>query len=136
MKDEFGYSNRKQDSAYRLPEDYWPRRHESLKAIAADPARNRRSSPPWWWLASGTAAALLIGFFAFQYNLSAADLSRVSESTLENYLLSEFNYPANEELIESESQDLDLSNEQEIDNDKLDQYLNDNFDESLHYEYL
>lgn len=140
MKDDF-LDQYKTDNPYRVPSDYFDKKKADLLAIAGEgetkqPAKMRRL----YWSLSGVAAALLIGFFLWTAggsSVSAPDAD-FSDEALRNYMFSSYQYELNEELLLEEitSEELDEEFGPGLKKEVIEDYLNENYDQSLHYEYL
>ena len=133
---------RKEQSGYRLPEGYFEDKRRQLLEISQDEPINRRRvfRLTAGWIASGIAAAVLIAFFVFGPDKHYPPDQQVELDTgeISEYLLSSYNYELGEELLmmELHDEDLETFDQEPISQEELQLLIDENFDETLHYEYL
>jgi hypothetical protein len=143
MKKMSEFENHKsRENPYRVPEGYFDARRRELLKI---PEENRDKEVKvfrlsFGWIASGIAAALLVGLFLFgpdQPDTEEINLAFTDEE-ISNYVLSTYNYELNEELllIELEAEDLSGIETEMISDEDLEIIIDENYDQTLHYEYL
>ena len=133
---------RNKDSGYKVPEDYFEAKRKQLLDIAGeDGARETRVFRlSFGWIASGIAAALLLGLFIFGPREQSPDPLNLdfSDEVLAEYVLSSYNYELGEELLLMEFEEDDLAGLEinGLTDEDLEFIIDENYDQTLHYEYL
>lgn len=134
------YQNQK--SGYRVPDTYFDEKRKSLLNLAVEKPASGIKLIHWnfAWVASGIAAALLIGFFIWQ---PADEAKFVAEFDLEyeelaDYVYTSYNYELSEQLLllELTEEDLGMMDTAVFSADELELLIDENFDQTLNYEYL
>lgn len=130
------------DSPYRVPEGYFDaRRKELLKIPEKDQDQGVKVFKlSFGWIASGIAAALLVGLFIFGPNQPESEAINLvfTNEEISSYVLSTYNYELSEELLLLELEEEDLSGLETdmISDEDLEIIIDENYDQTLHYEYL
>ncbi len=129
-------------SGYEVPEGYFESKRKSLRQIAEEVPKQKSKviRLPFGWIASGVAAALLIGLFIWGPDTSAptsVDFDFEQEE-LADYVYENYNYELNEQLLllELSEEDLLFNDSTGISDDYLEILIDENFDQTLNYEYL
>ena len=130
---EFKHPYSKKESPYKVPENYFADKQSDLLDIAEDKTSKSRNTIRTWFITAAAAAVLAIAFFLWPRDGSVEP----SADTIEEYLISEYTYMNTEEVLLT---DLDKNiNAQEdgweIKASEAEDYLENNFDQTLYYEY-
>lgn len=122
----------KHSSPYRIPEGYFEKRIPQFIDIAnVEPAKTT-SVRQLVWISTATAAALILAIWIWP----SQELSQLPEEDIEEYLFSEYQYGYTEISLEQELEQTEIQlespalNEQEVE-----EFLEQNYDETLYYEY-
>lgn len=133
---------RNQDSAYKVPEGYFHKRRQELLKI---PKNDQGTGGKVFrlsigWIASGIAAALLLGLFIFgpregETVISSNDFSR---EEISEFVLTSYNYELTEEILilELDEEDVSSLETELLTEEELEMIIDENYDQTLHYEYL
>lgn len=143
MKQDLFDKNKPHKNPYQVPEGYFDKKKKQLLAIAEEPTEDSLRSTSYRTLSwiTAIAAAIMLGIFFFPINDNQTPLPapEVSDASIEAYLMQE--YPAsaiNEEMVINElcTQDLEDLNFSNFREDELEEFIDNNFDQTLHYEFL
>ena len=128
-------------SAYKVPEDYFESKRKVLLEIPNDDQGDRVKvfRLGGGWIASGIAAALMIGLFFLTPKPYEAETSyEFDQEEIEEYLLSSYDYELNEDylMMEVDWGNLGITDTTGLSYEELEYLIEEDFDQSLHYEYL
>lgn len=132
---DFEHKYSPEGNPYKVPEDYFELKQKELLAIADEPVQRKLPTYRVAW-ASGMAAAVLIAaFFLFRQNGTTE--TPLSQGHVEDYLFTEYSYGMTESVIlhELEANDIALEEDWNFLENEAEEFLDYNFDQTLHYEY-
>jgi len=133
---------RNQKSAYKVPEAYFRDQRQELLQIAENHpdigVKGFRMSAGW--IAIGTAAALLLGLFVLgsrqtEILITTDDFTR---EEISEFVQTGYHYELTEEilLLELDKDDLSSLKTELFTPEELEMTIDNNYDQTLHYEYL
>lgn len=131
---DFEHKYSPEGNPYKVPEGYFELKQKELLAIVDEPLQRKLPVYRVAW-ASGMAAAVLIAaFFLFRQNGNDTPLS---QGQVEDYLFTEYSYGMTESVIlhELEANDIALEEDWTFLENEAEEFLDYNFDQTLHYEY-
>lgn len=145
MNEDFLRTHSNKENPYRVPEGYFDTKEQDLKAIAGESVSNKTRVIGWQrplsWVA-GIAAAMLIGWLLFPQPDPVQQTvlgSEISDASIESYLLEEYNLGVVEEDViinQLSSEDLEALEFEHLEEEDIEEFIDNRFDETLHYEYL
>lgn len=142
MKEDFLKEFNKDSNPYSVPEGYFEKKKMDLEAITEDvkpkvPVITLKNVVSW---GTGIAAALALVVILYPSSPVNPTETTISEADIQSYLLEEYSAGPTEEGIilgELTAEDLeDISFNTLDDDDDLEEFIEQNFDQTLHYEYL
>lgn len=146
MEDEFLKDFDKQKKPHTVPEGYFAKKKLELLAITdeeqnpANKVFKLKATLSW---VAGIAAAIIIGVFLYPStpisNAVPVSETALTNASIENYLLEEYPSNAVEEAIiinELTKADLDAISFNTFEENELEEFIDNNFDQTLEYEYL
>lgn len=130
---EFNHPYSKKDSPYSVPEGYFAQKQNDLFAIADKKSKKTTSVRLLSWVSGAVAAAVVIALFIFPEK----ENTQLSSAYVESYIINEYNYGFTEEalLYELNGEELDVEAGWEFSDQAMEEFLDNNFDQTLHYEY-
>ena len=130
---EFNHPYSKKDSPYKVPEGYFAQKQNDLFAIADEKIKKASSVRQLSWISGAVAAVLLLAVFLFPEGKP----TELSSEYVEDYIISEYNYGFTEEtlLYELDGEELALEDGWEFSDQAMEEFLDNNFDQTQHYEY-
>lgn len=130
---EFKHKYSPQGNPYHIPEGYFEQKQKELLAIANKPKSKITSIRQLSWISGLVAAALILAVYLFPEQKNAT----ISPESLEEYLISEYTYGMTETAIFAELDEdvISLDEEWNLSDEEVNDFLDNHFDQTLHYEY-
>ena len=132
MKD-FNHKYSPKGNPYKVPDGYFEQKQKDLLAIAEIKTVKTTTTRQLWWISGLVAAAMLAAVYIFPEKQETT----LSPEYVEYYLFSEYSYTMTEEAIYSEldNEQLLVDEEWSFNEEGAEEFLENNFDQILHYEY-
>lgn len=130
---DFNHPYSQQDTPYKVPDGYFAQKQKDLLAIADEKTARATSVRQLSWISGAVAAAMIIAVFVFPENSSV----ELSTEYMEDYIISEYNYGFTEEVLfyELSGQEIATEDGWQLTDQAMEEFLDNNFDQTLHYEY-
>ena len=146
MEDKFLKQFDKHKNPHKVPEVYFGKKKVELLTIANEGEKTQpkvfklQTALSW---AAGIAAAIVIGVFLYPTSQTGSIVPNtepaLTNASIEEYLLEEYPASAVEEALiinELTDADLDAISFNTLEENKLEEFIDNNFDQTLEYEYL